>query len=60
MKTEFRGLFFSFLIIFFIYPLSGAEIQQIRYYGYSGIVDLSGIENYSSKELTEERVKDQC
>jgi hypothetical protein len=57
MVTEFRRLLFLFLIIFFIYPLFGAQVKEVRYYGYSGIVDLSTIEYPSSKEITEEWIK---
>ncbi len=57
MTTEFKGLLFILFIIIFTFPLNGAQIKDVSYHGYSGIVDLSGIEYPSSQEITEEWVK---
>ena len=57
MTTEFRELLFILIIIFFTFPLNGAQLKDDSYHGYSGIIDLRGIEYPSSQEVTEEWVK---
>lgn len=51
-------IFFSFIaIVFFISPLYGMKIKEIKYSGYSGIVDLSDITYSSSQEISGEWIR---